>query len=380
MKLLFTSVFLVMCTLFSGQTQAQSCTETIAANDMRVGWAALCHVTTGTGNSASGAGALQNLTTGLNNTANGAVSQNKNITGSNNTSVGYASLLNTVSHNNTATGHQTLFNNSTGSENTANGTLSQYSNVEGSNNTSVGFSALKANIGENNTAIGSQALLNNTIGGKNTANGHLALKTLTEGNYNIAVGAEALTNNSTGSTNTALGARAGLNNSVGSGNLFIGYEAGRDETGNDMLYIANTSGTPLIYGHFGRKALGFGTTELTVDDAIKVWNGASLTTGGVWTNGSSRASKEKIRSLNLEDANSALDKLQPVRFNYKNSPDEEYVGFVSEDVPDLVAMNNRKGLSAMDVVAVLTRVVQEQKLQLSQLKAQVANIKQDFAQ
>ena len=35
------------------------------------------------------------------------------------------------------------------------------------------------------------------------------------------------------------------------------------------------------------------------------------------------------------------------------------VAVVEEDVPELVATKNRKGMSAMDVVAVLTKVVQE---------------------
>jgi hypothetical protein len=38
-----------------------------------------------------------------------------------------------------------------------------------------------------------------------------------------------------------------------------------------------------------------------------------------------------------------------------------HVGFIAEDVPHLVAMPDRKGLTTMDVVAVLTKVVQEQK-------------------
>lgn len=37
------------------------------------------------------------------------------------------------------------------------------------------------------------------------------------------------------------------------------------------------------------------------------------------------------------------------------------MGFIAEDVPDLVATPNRKSLSPMDIVAVLTKVVQEQQ-------------------
>ncbi len=53
--------------------------------------------------------------------------------------------------------------------------------------------------------------------------------------------------------------------------------------------------------------------------------------------------------------------MSPVRYVYKNSGDEEYMGFIAEDVPDLVAMNDHKSLSPMDIVAVLTTVTKEQK-------------------
>ncbi|MDQ7000226.1 MAG: hypothetical protein Q9M12_04990, partial [Mariprofundus sp.] len=53
----------------------------------------------------------------------------------------------------------------------------------------------------------------------------------------------------------------------------------------------------------------------------------------------------------------------------------EYVGFIAEDVPALVAMRDRKSLAAMDIVAVLTKVAKEQKAQLSEQKAQLSALK-----
>ena len=35
-------------------------------------------------------------------------------------------------------------------------------------------------------------------------------------------------------------------------------------------------------------------------------------------------------------------------------------GFIAEEVPELISTKDRKGLSSMDIVAVLTKVVQEQ--------------------
>ena len=36
-------------------------------------------------------------------------------------------------------------------------------------------------------------------------------------------------------------------------------------------------------------------------------------------------------------------------------------GFIAEDVPDLVATGDRKGLSSMEMTAVLVKVVQKQQ-------------------
>ena len=88
----------------------------------------------------------------------------------------------------------------------------------------------------------------------------------------------------------------------------------------------------------------------------------------MWTNSSSRDSKEAIAALSSREALDALDELEPVRFTYKNDGRESYVGFIAEDVPELVATNDRNGLSAMDIVAVLTRVVQAQQQKIEELE------------
>jgi len=51
-----------------------------------------------------------------------------------------------------------------------------------------------------------------------------------------------------------------------------------------------------------------------------------------------------------------------VKFNYKTEdPKNVHAGFVAEDVPELVATSNRKGVSIMDLVAIVTQVVKEQQ-------------------
>jgi hypothetical protein len=96
--------------------------------------------------------------------------------------------------------------------------------------------------------------------------------------------------------------------------------------------------------------------------------------GGAWVNGSSRAGKENIHNLTTGDAMEALGGLTPVRFNYKENEEEEHLGFIAEDVPELVATKDRKGMSPMDVVAVLTKVVQEQQETISKLNKRITEL------
>ncbi len=90
--------------------------------------------------------------------------------------------------------------------------------------------------------------------------------------------------------------------------------------------------------------------------------GGAFCDGRRWQDVSSIAYKEKVTALNLNEALAMLAGLEPVIFNYKGDhEDERHVGFIAEAVPELVASKDRNGLSAMHIVAVVTRVVQEQQ-------------------
>jgi endosialidase-like protein/SH3 domain-containing protein len=104
---------------------------------------------------------------------------------------------------------------------------------------------------------------------------------------------------------------------------------------------------------------------------LEMASGAHVTAGGVWTNNSSMKDKENIAELTAEEALGVLAALEPVRFNYKADAADEYIGFIAEDVPDLVASKDRQGLSAMDIVAVLTKVVQAQQQRIDELEAEL---------
>ena len=67
-----------------------------------------------------------------------------------------------------------------------------------------------------------------------------------------------------------------------------------------------------------------------------------------------------------------------MEYNYKVDKGDKHVGFIAEDVPDLVATKDRKGLSPMDIVAVLTKVVQEQKNTIAELSKEVDAMQQEI--
>jgi hypothetical protein len=112
--------------------------------------------------------------------------------------------------------------------------------------------------------------------------------------------------------------------------------------------------------------------------AIVTATGATLTAGGAWTNASSRALKDHVTPLSSDQALQAFSALNPVTFHYKAEGEQTHVGFIAEDVPDLVATPDRKGLSAMDIVAVLTKVVQEKSAEIDSLAATVSRLESEL--
>jgi len=107
-------------------------------------------------------------------------------------------------------------------------------------------------------------------------------------------------------------------------------------------------------------------------------SGAHCTSGGVWENASSREYKQNIDSISTTEALQTLEGLNPVKFQYKSDMDKEIcLGFIAEDVPDLVATKDRKGLSPMDFAALLTKVVQEQQKTITELKKRIEKLEKN---
>jgi len=137
-------------------------------------------------------------------------------------------------------------------------------------------------------------------------------------------------------------------------------------TGESLLVTSGSFGTEKVFVVEGGGDVGIGKDNPA--HLLDVGNSGAYCDGGAWVNGSSREFKENINEITEEQALEVLTDLEPTSFTYKTDDEEVYLGFIAEDVPDLVATKDRKGLVAMDIVAVLTKVVQTQQEQIDDLQ------------
>ena len=119
-----------------------------------------------------------------------------------------------------------------------------------------------------------------------------------------------------------------------------------------------------------------GISDTSPTHLLDVGTSGAYCNGGAWVNGSSIEYKENIQSVGLDEAIDTLKDLKPIKYNYKENKEEEYLGFIAEEVPELVAMNERNGLHTMDVVTILTKVVQNQQQEIKVLKQEQKKYKE----
>lgn len=130
----------------------------------------------------------------------------------------------------------------------------------------------------------------------------------------------------------------------------------RPSNSNDLVVNLNGIGDVMTFYSLNGN-VGIGTTS----PSEKLFVVGNIYATGSITPGSSRELKENIQALPADEALKALKGLYPQKFYYKTDREDEHVGFIAEDVPELVATKDRKGVDPMDVVAVLTKVVKEQQ-------------------
>jgi hypothetical protein len=179
---------------------------------------------------------------------------------------------------------------------------------------------------------------------------------------------------------------------VGIGTSTPGYEIEVDGTGDKCAIALNRVNGATSYINATESYGNAGTTTnhpyriitnslwricFNTDNSLDMRDGGSY--DGTWNDASSREYKENIRNLTLDEALDALEGLNPVKYNYKKQKEEERLGFIAEDVPELVAAKDRKVMSTMDVVAVLTKVVQKQHEDSQKQQEIIFELKEEIA-
>lgn len=152
---------------------------------------------------------------------------------------------------------------------------------------------------------------------------------------------------------------------VDNGNLSIFHDDDNTDDFNNAteLWQLSSDGTVYIGGHTGGK--------------VNV-NGDVFATVAIYET-SSRDLKHNITPLLEADALAAFNTLEPVTFKYKpeyNSNGKTQIGFIAEDVPDLLATPNRDAVSALEVSALLTRVIQSQQKTIEANQQKIDEINQ----
>ena len=301
---------------------------------------------------------------GVRNTAFGNASLQANTVGTDNTAVGYFAL-----QKNTATTNPTYI----GSYNTAVGSYSLQSHTTGTRNTGIGaFSLQTTSTGYDNSAFGYSTLKTNTTGYRNTANGSYTLYFNQTGNENIALGWYSLQQNTSGSGNTALGTNSLKKNTTGNYNTALGYQAD-----TNLSDLSNAT------------AIGY-NAKANASNSIVLGNSSVTTIGGqvTWTTNSDIRIKKNIRDTRY--GLSTVMQLRPVEYTLISS-DLKQVGFIAQEVNKLVPevvtgtegdleKGEILGITYANLVAVLTKAIQEQQKQIEDLhqKLEVQGKKIDY--
>ncbi len=299
----------------------------------------------------------------------------------------------------TADGYQALYTNPNGYQNTADGYQALFSDTSGGNNTAVGNVALAANkSGSANTAVGNAALDQNTSGDDNTAVGESALGGNTTGFANTAVGISALDEITTGTGNIAIGGEAGsqLLNGNENNNIDIGNDGVQGENGIIRIGDPLVQTATYLAGICNSKGYGCqqGINGTSYGNSFNFWwTGSQLqawvdtTDIGVVQVTSDRRLKESIQPM-TDDALTRVMALKPSSFKYKSIPGTVFQGdgtkeegFIADELQQVIpsAVNGQtnavtsKGtiqpqtVNLIPVVAVLTKAVQEQEHEITQV-------------
>jgi hypothetical protein len=94
---------------------------------------------------------------------------------------------------------------------------------------------------------------------------------------------------------------------------------------------------------------------------------------------SSATFKADISDLAIAESLEILRQLAPVKFKYRGDETNHiHAGFIAENTPDLLTSDNKKSVKLLDIVAVLTKALQQQDEEIAQLNKTVQTQREDI--
>lgn len=261
-----------------------------------------------------------------------------------------------------------------GQSNTANGTSSV---ALGKSNTAGNEAAVA--IGFTNNAGGQYSA---AIGDRNNASGTssvaIGFQSAASGNYSAALGREASAN---ADNSVAIGYKA--SNGYNSGSLALSDGSGQgvaNTAGNQFaskfiggyyMYTNNNKGTFMNENEF--RPLTDGNVNLGTSG--NRWNNVYAMNGVVQTSDK----RIKTNIMNMEYGLNTVMKMRPVTYNWKSGSTERKIGFVAQEVQQIVPevvhvgedANKTLGVNYAELTSVLVKAIQEQQMQIQELSKEV---------
>ncbi len=255
-----------------------------------------------------------------------------------------------------------LNNEASGKQSTVGGGLNNVAS-------SVGFATVAG--GHNNESRGDAS----TVGGGGFNEALATLSTVGGGNRNEASGSTSTVgggsyNEASGSGSTVPG---GVLNVASGRNSFAAGKNVRAVTEGSFVWNSDEE-TPfestnefqfLINADVGIKT-NSPASALHVDGSVRAFSFIPT---------SSRELKNDIKQLSRREAVETVESLEPVSFRFKTDESRELMlGFIAEDGPEVIATQDRKAIHSMNIIAVLTKVVQDQQQRIASLEERLASL------
>jgi hypothetical protein len=236
----------------------------------------------------------------------------------------------------------------------------------GNNNTASGFGATIGG-GLSNVASGNGA----TIGGGNTNTASFTSATVC-GGFNSSASGDSATvpggaqNAAAGNYSFAAGRRAKANHA--------GAFVWGDSTAAD---VASTGANQFILRSAG--GIWLGTTSapsIPVTDFLNTSTGAHLTTTGIWTNNSDRATKEEFERVDGQKLLASLAALPISTWSYKADRGSiRHIGPMAQDFAAAFGVgNDNRSIGTLDADGVALAAIQALYLEVQELRKRVAEL------